>query len=211
MASSAKHHTLVAPTLPAAGTVRTPTTDGAAYPVSAVGGTFDHLHAAHKLLLHISLFITGQRLICGVMADKLLKGKSHAALVEPLETRLAGVLAFLNRCGPAGRQLDVVEIEDALGPTRWDPEITALTVSGETVGGGDEVNRIRQEGGLGTLEMLCVDVISSTLHDESDEGVVKTLDLKGKDEKALKELKMGSTAIRQWMDRQRDADQETGS
>jgi hypothetical protein len=36
------------------------------YPVVALGGTFDHLHAGHKILLSMGAWITNQRLIVGV-------------------------------------------------------------------------------------------------------------------------------------------------
>jgi hypothetical protein len=32
----------------------------------AVGGTFDHLHAGHKILLTMTAWITRKRLVCGV-------------------------------------------------------------------------------------------------------------------------------------------------
>ena len=32
----------------------------------AVGRTFDHLHAGHKILLTMTAWMTGKRLICGV-------------------------------------------------------------------------------------------------------------------------------------------------
>lgn len=171
--------------------------DEGGYPVSAVGGTFDHLHAAHKLLLHMSLFVTEKRLIVGVVSDKLLPTKTHAAHLQSLDVRLAAINEFLIRCGPGTVTLDVVEIHDALGPTAWDPEITALTVSRETAAGGREVNRVRREKGLNTLETLCVDVISSTVVDDSGDGLT-TLDLTKVEDSELKELKLGSTAIRSW-------------
>ena len=36
------------------------------YPVVALGGTFDHLHNGHKILLTISTWIASKKVICGV-------------------------------------------------------------------------------------------------------------------------------------------------
>lgn len=36
------------------------------YPVSVIGGTFDHLHAGHKILLSMAAYITSQKLIIGI-------------------------------------------------------------------------------------------------------------------------------------------------
>ena len=36
------------------------------YPVSIIGGTFDHLHAGHKILLSMAAYITSQKLIIGI-------------------------------------------------------------------------------------------------------------------------------------------------
>ena len=36
------------------------------FPVTALGGTFDHLHAGHKILLSMAAWITSQKLIVGV-------------------------------------------------------------------------------------------------------------------------------------------------
>jgi phosphopantetheine adenylyltransferase len=36
------------------------------YPVVALGGTFDHLHAGHKILLSMAAWITSWKLIVGV-------------------------------------------------------------------------------------------------------------------------------------------------
>jgi pantetheine-phosphate adenylyltransferase len=170
----------------------------------ALGGTFDHLHAAHKLLLHLSLFLATKKLIVGVMSDSLLSTKSNALFVQPLAERIRGVEEFLSRCQNHSKEvfLDVVEIHDGLGPTAWDPDIDALVVSTETLSGGGMVNDTRRRKGFQELEVFVIDVIASRL-DEESEGV-RTVDLSGeRDEKRLKELKMGSTAIRQWLAEQK--------
>jgi pantetheine-phosphate adenylyltransferase len=164
-----------------------------------MGGTFDHLHAAHKLLLQAALFITETRLIVGVISPKLLASKTNAALIEPLDARLGAVNGFLSRCGLGDRIPYVIEIEDALGPTAWDPEVSAIAVSRETLAGAAEVNRVRGSKGLSLLDVLSVNVISSTLEQEGGEEVLRTVDLSEVPDDELKHSKMGSTGVRAWM------------
>ncbi|RXK36701.1 hypothetical protein M231_06008 [Tremella mesenterica] len=192
-------------------------------PVVALGGTFDHLHPAHKLLLQSSLFLATRKLIIGITAPSLLVNKSNAALVESLEVRTRNVEEFLRRCG-AKIHLRAKEINDPLGPTAWDEDIQALVVSRETVAGGEMVNAKRRENGLGQLELFIVDVIAGPSHlsgpaptEDAEEGVgiektpregvegekeweewVKDLS-KVVDENQLKQLKMSSTTVRQWI------------
>lgn len=74
--------------------------------VVAVGGTFDHLHAGHKLLLTCTALIlqpqsstlTAQaprRLIIGITGDELLKNKKYAEQLESWKKREEGVINFL--------------------------------------------------------------------------------------------------------------------
>jgi pantetheine-phosphate adenylyltransferase len=98
----------------------------------------------------------------------------------------------------------VVEIHDPFGPTAWDSDIQCLVVSKETMSGGKAVNAKRQEKGLGQLDVSAIDVIASTLHEEvmmgTGDGGSIAKDLSAEDDESkLKELKMGSTAIRQWI------------
>lgn len=188
------------------------------YHTTALGGTFDHLHAAHKLLLHLSLFLTTNKLIVGLMTPSLLVSKSNTQLLEPLDERIRKVNDFLRRIDIAGVELDVCEIHDPYGPTAWDGDIQALVVSRETMSGGEAVNKKRREGGLGELDIWVIDVIAAepepdsaspagreqgiSLGDKSsgDLATIKTRDLTLEtDEGKLKALKMGSTAIRQWI------------
>lgn len=179
----------------------TPSSDSSGYTTTALGGTFDHLHAAHKLLLHLSLSLTTQKLIVGVMTPSLLQSKSNSQLLQSLDERIRTTKDFLLRQG-TNVELDVVEIHDPFGPTAWDGDIQALVVSKETVSGGEAVNKKRKEKGLGKLDVWVIDVIAAepTIGDSSEKEGVKSRDLSNvDDEKELKELKMGSTAIRQWI------------
>lgn len=56
--------------------------------------------------------------------------------MEPLSVRVEKVRAFLRFFKP-GLEYDIVPISDVYGPTGWDPDIQALVVSGETLGGAE--------------------------------------------------------------------------
>ncbi|EPE35536.1 Nucleotidylyl transferase [Glarea lozoyensis ATCC 20868] len=72
--------------------------------VVAVGGTFDHLHAGHKLLLtatalllqpHDDTLRIPLRLIVGITGDQLLKNKKHAEYLSSWKQRQDDVVDFL--------------------------------------------------------------------------------------------------------------------
>ncbi|TDZ19139.1 Phosphopantetheine adenylyltransferase [Colletotrichum orbiculare MAFF 240422] len=74
------------------------------YPVVCLGGTFDHLHPGHKLLLAASTLLlrvpnrdTGFscRLVVGITGDQLLKNKKYADLVQTWDERAQYVIDFL--------------------------------------------------------------------------------------------------------------------
>ncbi|KKY18014.1 putative pantetheine-phosphate adenylyltransferase [Phaeomoniella chlamydospora] len=65
----------------------------------AVGGTFDHLHIGHKLLLFGAALATttkGERQITiGITGDELLKNKKFAEVIESWDTRQQRVAEFI--------------------------------------------------------------------------------------------------------------------
>lgn len=72
--------------------------------VVAVGGTFDHLHAGHKLLLTATALLLQpaaslqdppRRLIIGITGDELLKNKKYAEYLQSWEERQNDVVEFL--------------------------------------------------------------------------------------------------------------------
>lgn len=107
------------------------------YPVVALGGTFDHLHAGHKILLSMGAWIASEKLIVGVTASELLVRKPNAHLLEPLDVRMENVRQFLHRF-KKGLVPFITELKDVYGPTGYDPNVQALVVSRETVPGAQE-------------------------------------------------------------------------
>ncbi|KAG0635273.1 hypothetical protein HOY80DRAFT_460503 [Tuber brumale] len=68
--------------------------------IVAVGGTFDHLHPGHKLLLTMTAFLlspnaAAPRLVAGITGETLLINKKHSAHLGSWDSRAAEVVAFL--------------------------------------------------------------------------------------------------------------------
>ncbi|KAF8621518.1 hypothetical protein AX15_007747 [Amanita polypyramis BW_CC] len=160
------------------------------YPVVALGGTFDHLHPGHKILLSMGAWIAKRKLIVGVSDDKLLQKKANKEIIEKLPVRIERVRTFLEFFKP-GLEYDIVPIDDVCGPAGWDPDIQALVVSKETLGGAKTVASERASRSLELLQLFVIDVISST-----------SSCLDHVDAEWLKKSKISSTFIREWIARQ---------
>ena len=143
-------HVLDSETIPGSPTL--PGSDPSTYPVVALGGTFDHLHAGHKILLSMAAWIADEKVIVGVTGpfsvrheetvqlsgcadDALLTKKDNRDVLESLPERIQGVRRFMELFKPS-LVYEIVPINDVYGPTATDPNIQALVVSKETASGG---------------------------------------------------------------------------
>ncbi|GAA5858977.1 hypothetical protein JCM8547_007185 [Rhodosporidiobolus lusitaniae] len=166
------------------------------YDVVALGGTFDHLHAGHKILLSMACAITQTKLIVGVSGDSLLKNKKYPELLESLEHRIRTVERFIELVRPSIAH-EVVPLQDVYGPTAHDPSIEALVVSDETRQGGSTINDLRLSRNLNALDIHIINLVADDA--EADEASKRG-------EPAVKveaAAKMGSTGIREWIAKQK--------
>lgn len=126
---------------------------------SAVGGTFDHIHDGHKILLLMTAFAARKKVIVGVTGPKLLVNKKFAEVMETLDTRILKVCKFLQKVASPGIAFNIYQINDICGPTGFVRAIDALILSQETVKGGEFVNNYRQENGYPAIQIVVVKVI----------------------------------------------------
>lgn len=117
------------------------------YRYVAVGGTFDHLHSGHKLLLTTALLHTTDKLRVGITGPELLTKKKFAEELEPIEARKAGVVRFLQKIR-RDVEFEVETISDVSGGTDRIAEVEALTTSPETEGALAVINELRAKNGI---------------------------------------------------------------
>lgn len=132
------------------------------YDETVLGGTFDHLHSGHKMMLQVSAYTARKILWIGVSSGVLLNKKSSASVLQSWDFRVLGIREFLALVCPGGvgfmeSGLDVrcIELFDIYGPS-LNPNIGAIVVSEETAKGGPAVNRKRAEMGRSEMDIHVV-------------------------------------------------------
>lgn len=130
-------------------------------PMVAVGGTFDHFHIGHKLLLTVTALFAQSSVIVGLTGDKLLENKQFVEVMDNYSDRMASVLTFLGDLFP-DLEVHIEEIDDVYGPTARMPEITGLVTSKETQSGGKEIQQMRSDKNWKELSIFVVGLIPST-------------------------------------------------
>ena len=101
------------------------------YEQVCIGGTFDHMHLGHRLLLTQACLVTKTTLHVGVTSDALLTKKAYASLLEDYSVRVASVKEFLSRLAPA-IEVKVFELSDPVGVAGEMVELQACVLTKET-------------------------------------------------------------------------------
>ncbi|KAB0793521.1 hypothetical protein PPYR_13141 [Photinus pyralis] len=157
----------------ASGPLESAPTNNKVYEHTVLGGTFDRLHAAHKILLSEAVLRSSSKVTVGVTEENMLAGKTLWELTEPLDMRIQGVKDFLSDiCSEL--DINVVPITDPLGPTRDDPTMNLLIVSAETAKGGRYVNEVRKEKSLPLLDVFEVDLINEPNPNPTEEEKISS-------------------------------------
>lgn len=140
----------------------------AVYQHTCVGGTFDRLHAGHKILLNHTLLATQSKLTIGVTDGEMNRKKVLTELMEPTSKRIDILRQFIRDSDPT-KEASIVPITDMYGPTVTDASIDCLIVSEETHKGGNAVNQERAKRGLSELSVEVLGLVNDGEEEEDDE------------------------------------------
>lgn len=124
-----------------------------------LGGTFDHLHAGHKVLLTVAACLATAELAVSISGPPLLEGKRGAGKLQPWGARARIVAEFVALVRP-GLPLRVEELLDGFGPALR-PQMQALVVSAETEAGGFAVNERRREAEMPPLTVVVIPLVAA--------------------------------------------------
>ncbi|CAH7668143.1 expressed protein [Phakopsora pachyrhizi] len=154
----------------------------------ALGGTFDHLHSGHKILLTMASWLARKRIIVGVTDDELLTSKQFKEHLQPISERISTTENFIRKISSDSLEIETFRLRDVYGPTTEEVDLQAIIVSKETLDGARLINEVRSSKGLDELQTFVIDLIGS--------GQSKLQEIN------LKDLKMSSTEIRRWLSKQ---------
>ena len=87
-----------------------------AYKHICLGGTFDHLHSGHKLLLTEAAHLASEKITIGIAHDDLLKNKSLKQFIQSYSIREQSVKDYLQSVSKNELVIDIVPINDPVGP-----------------------------------------------------------------------------------------------
>lgn len=131
------------------------------YNVVAAGGTFDRLHAGHRLLLTAAAWASRETLRIGITSDVLLKHKSYGEFIASFEDRSTAAKDFAKQVKPTLPNIIISELKDPAGPSASDPAIEAIVVSSETTSSARRINDVRANAGLNRMVIIEVDVLDT--------------------------------------------------
>ena len=152
---------------------------------TSVGGTFDRMHAGHRLLLATASAVTLSgdfpTVFIGVTADVLLANKRHRDLIEPYEARASKAASFVAKTRPPTSPLAVQcgPLDDGPPLAATVRDMRALVVSRETIAGGEAIQEARRDAGFPPLRITCVGLVKGRAgKGRGDDGKVSSTALR---------------------------------
>lgn len=135
------------------------TSNESRYNTVAVGGTFDRLHAGHRLLLTVAAWVTSSTLLVGITDDSLIAHKQHNNVIASVDTRGEHVLEYLRNIYPRPPNVNISVLHTPGGLSATHPSIDGLVVSRETLASANNINESRRERGLDRFTVIVVDIL----------------------------------------------------
>ena len=120
-----------------------------------VGGTFDRLHAGHRILIEKALSECTS-LEIWLTSDSIAQTKDSRC--ESWAVRGQKILDFLDN---SANRVSLHVLEDSDGPAPWHQSATAIMCTPETRAGCDRINSERNRNGLSNLEVIVIEHLNA--------------------------------------------------
>ncbi|CAG9773804.1 unnamed protein product [Ceutorhynchus assimilis] len=151
--------------------------DEGIYKHVCLGGTFDRLHTAHKLLLSDAILRASDKVTVGMTEENMIHSKILWELIQDIDTRIEKVNDFVTDVCPE-LTYDIMKISDPFGPAIVDPTMGMIMVSEETVRGGELINEIRRTKNLEELKIVAINFIEEPNPQPKEEHKVSSSNLR---------------------------------
>ena len=122
----------------------------------ATGGTFDIIHAGHRMLLS-KAFDASSRVIIGLVSDELARKKGKKTIHNYQQRLKALTLAVTEDF--AGHSFQISKLDNDFGPAVLEKDMQALVVSEEMQGQGHLLNSMRAERNLRPVKIVVVPMV----------------------------------------------------
>ncbi|MFX1397332.1 MAG: pantetheine-phosphate adenylyltransferase [Promethearchaeota archaeon] len=131
-----------------------------AFKVVGLGGTFDHLHDGHKLLLKTAVKL-GDHIAIALTTEKLLGSKQFKQKLQSFEIREKNIRSFLeNELQLKPENYNIIPLNDPYGLAITDPALEAHVSSAETCDMALKINELRIKNNLPPLTLIVIPILS---------------------------------------------------
>jgi len=126
---------------------------------AVLGGTFDHLHAGHKLMLTTAVVVCTKYMEIGVTDESILTKKKFKEYIEPYEHREERTLSFVRALNP-NIEYVMLRLVEPYANTKTSPKLHVIIVSPETEPVAAHINKDREAASLPPLHVCLVSYVS---------------------------------------------------
>ncbi|MBD3198039.1 MAG: pantetheine-phosphate adenylyltransferase [Candidatus Lokiarchaeota archaeon] len=134
-----------------------------------LGGTFDHLHKGHRLLLETALNV-GYNVVIGLATKDLLENKEYSSKLESFKTRKKNLEEFISTLAELQR-VEIIKLNDPYGPPAYEADYQGIIVSEETYETALKINQMRKDKGIDPM----IIVVIPLLKDENNKKISSTI------------------------------------
>jgi cytidyltransferase-like protein len=130
------------------------------FELAGLGGTFDHLHDGHKLLISTA-FRIAKKVAIALTNEELLKNKAEKELIESYETRKQNLENFIiEELGQFKDSFEIIPLSDPFGPAITSEDLEIHVSSDETIEMSKKINEYRIKNGLKPLVLVAIPIVT---------------------------------------------------